>query len=293
MADQQLLSRRQILALFGAGTGMAIVGAQGQQTQPSADGNVLGGADNMPAPYKVGESTYKGPLSVRSEVPQEDGITFIQTDAGNNDQFALHHYNGGWGQQGLDVTSLDAEEANITRENIRETADPRPDAHVERRYQQHERVVNSSTPVGSRFMGRAKQIAPGDETGITNTSFEEIARLPLPWVDSPPNMVPVLQSWISVSSDDTGETATVAVTNQSRGTGGSEFNNFKTGTGTSTNHYYGEVYLNEYTQTTGQKYHTSNRWGEFDISVQAKVSGGSSGATVYKESLVALTWEVI
>jgi hypothetical protein len=65
----------------------------------------------MAQAYKVGEGTYKGPLSVRSDVPQEDGITFIQTDAGkNNDMFAIQHYNGGWSDQGLDLPAVNTDE---------------------------------------------------------------------------------------------------------------------------------------------------------------------------------------
>jgi len=114
MSDRKLFTRRQILSVFGGATGLAIVGVEGQET--STNGNLLGGTSNMAQAYKVGEGTYKGPLSVRSDVPQEDGITFIQTDAGsNNDMFAIQHYNGGWSEQGLDLPSVNTEKATINK----------------------------------------------------------------------------------------------------------------------------------------------------------------------------------
>jgi len=123
MSDRTLFSRRQILSLFGGATGAAIVGVNGQ-TSNTANGNLTAGTDNMPAPYQVGEATYKGPQSVRSEVPQEDGTTFIVTDAGsNNDQFAIEHYNSGWARQGMNTTSLDTDE-----QSIRGRLDTAPDA---------------------------------------------------------------------------------------------------------------------------------------------------------------------
>lgn len=116
MSEDNIFTRRQILALFGGATGLAIV-AKSQDGSNPATGDLVGGADDMAAPYRVGENTYKGPLSVRSEVPQEDGITFIQTDAGSaNDRFAVYHYNSGsWGQRGLDVPALSADDINNIR----------------------------------------------------------------------------------------------------------------------------------------------------------------------------------
>jgi len=114
MSDK-LLTRRQVMALFGSGLGAAIV-ADTQAASNVDDGNVYGGTNAMAQAYKVGEGTWKGPLSARSEVPQENGNDFIQTDAGsNNDKFAFYHYNDGWSKQGWDVTSLSSERlANVS-----------------------------------------------------------------------------------------------------------------------------------------------------------------------------------
>ena len=106
MSDHTL-SRRQLIALLGGGpVAAAIIG----EAQTNSNGNLYGGtANNMPDAKKVGERTWKGPVSVRSTVPEENGNTFIQTDAGpENNQFAFHHYNNGWGKQGLDVSLLSA-----------------------------------------------------------------------------------------------------------------------------------------------------------------------------------------
>lgn len=122
--DDKLLSRRQVLGIFGASTGAAIIGG-GQANLGSGDGqgNLYGGAAEMAAPYKIGERMWKGPISVLSEIPEEDGNDFMQTDAGdNNDQYALHHYNGGWSKQGLDTKSVTTEHVgNVTWASSYET----------------------------------------------------------------------------------------------------------------------------------------------------------------------------
>lgn len=108
--SKYLLTKRDVLKLFGAGTGSAIVaGGAGLEGDDSGD-RLRMGAANMAELYKVGPGTWKGPLSVRADVPQQDGNDFIQTDAGpNNDQYAFHHYDGGWSKQGWDLgpTSID------------------------------------------------------------------------------------------------------------------------------------------------------------------------------------------
>jgi len=148
MSDRTLFSRRQILSLFGGATGAAIVGVNGQ-TSNTANGNLTAGTDNMPAPYQVGEATYKGPQSVRSEVPQEDGTTFIVTDAGsNNDQFAIEHYNSGWARQGMNTTSLDTGEQNNSVYWATEDEYPR---------WSDVQSLADSVPVGATIMLEARQ----------------------------------------------------------------------------------------------------------------------------------------
>lgn len=112
--DDKLLTRRQILGFFGASTGAAIVGT-GAANLESGDGqgNLYGGVAEMAEPHKIGENMWKGPLSVRSDIPKQDGNDFIQTDAGpSNNQYAMHHYNGGWSKQGLDAKSVSADKTD-------------------------------------------------------------------------------------------------------------------------------------------------------------------------------------
>ena len=121
MSDEKrsLLTRRQVMALFGGtGIGAAIVAEGAVGPESTGGGDIVGGADGMPAPYKVGEMMWKGPLSVRSEVPQEDGVTYIQTDAGDqNDRFKFHHYNGGWGDVGMEGSDLRYESVSLVGQN--------------------------------------------------------------------------------------------------------------------------------------------------------------------------------
>lgn len=106
------LSRRQVLAIFGAGVGTAVVASGSNDMDgggPETGGTSLqAGASNMAGLNRVGERLWKGPNSVRSDVPKEDGNDFIATDAGpNNDQYELYHYSGGsWQRQGFKLREL-------------------------------------------------------------------------------------------------------------------------------------------------------------------------------------------
>lgn len=106
---QTLFTRREIVEFFGA-SGAAMVGVKAENT----DTSLLGGADNMSHAYQVGGGLYKGPLSVRSDVPEEDGLTFIQTDAGSDGEiYSLYHYSDGkWVQQGMDLQSVRTSRVN-------------------------------------------------------------------------------------------------------------------------------------------------------------------------------------
>lgn len=116
--NRGLLSRRQVLAMFGGTSlGIALVGGAASESFGGSDaGSLYGGTSAMAELYKIGPNTWKGPLSVRSEVPETDGNSFWQTDAGSsNDQFAFYHYDGGWSKQGWDVTSLSADRTDTKR----------------------------------------------------------------------------------------------------------------------------------------------------------------------------------
>jgi len=132
----------------------------------------------MAQAYKVGEATYKGPLSVRSDVPQEDGITFIQTDAGdNNDLFAIQHYNGGWSEQGLDLPSVNTEEQSNVYTRIFDSSDD-PSAVKEAiesasrgdsfKFGSGEHYLSSVTPVtvpdGVKIEGQEAGLEVSDDT---------------------------------------------------------------------------------------------------------------------------------
>lgn len=116
MSDERtLLNRRQLLGIFGATLGGAVVGGAANDVDgDGAAGAVMqAGAANMAGLRKVGDGIWHGPLSVRSDVPKEGGNKFIQEDAGaNNDRFKVHLYNGGWSPQGFEMPEIATEEAN-------------------------------------------------------------------------------------------------------------------------------------------------------------------------------------
>lgn len=110
------LTKRDVMKLFG-GLGVGAIIAEGSRGDLDGDGggaSTFLGAAEMSSHQKVGEGMWKGPLSARSSVPQEDGNDFLQTDAGpNGNLYALHHYDSGWSVQGLDVPELEVDEATI------------------------------------------------------------------------------------------------------------------------------------------------------------------------------------
>jgi len=173
------------LAVFGGTAGLGVAGGGQGAISPDSGGDLVGGGNNMPAPFKVGERTWKGPLSVRSSVPAEDGNTFIQTDAGpSGDLFASHHYNGSWTKKGLE-----ASEATIDRDVSLNDSSTSPSSNGEVRRNGGDVLVYSGgssrnlSNVGSGGTG-VTQIATGTvtasggsipavQTTITNISTDD------------------------------------------------------------------------------------------------------------------------
>lgn len=117
--DSRHLSRRELLALFGTAATLAIIGIDGS-TRLNRSGNGASAVERswMSAPFEVGAGVWMGTLAARSDVPRRDGTTFIQTDAGSDDdQFAFYQYDGGWSKRGFDLTSVRAGTASVANIN--------------------------------------------------------------------------------------------------------------------------------------------------------------------------------
>jgi len=144
--------------------------------------------------------------------------------------------------------------------------------------------------VGSREQAWIRRlVGDSDAAGITSTSWVTATPdLIFGQIRTPPNKMPVLTLYLKMQSEDSGETMSVQVTTPHHGSTNPIFET-STGTGTATNEVFAERRL------SGTKWAeaSSEPYTEFAFRVNAKVSGGSTGGRIHKDSTLMLDYEVI
>ena len=173
---------------------------------------------------------------------------------------------------------------------IADRRDPRPDADIVETETYDGRVANSQFPTGTLIPTTPTRMITSKETGITSTSWTEIGDLYYGWLESPPNMVPILRGVFAVASDDSGESVSVRVRHQ---TNDGSTTGWLIGIESSTDTGLGEVITDQaYINEAGEP-GTGFQGKMMKFLVEAKVSGGSNGGTVYPSSALMLEHEVL
>jgi len=167
--------------------------------------------------------------------------------------------------------------------------DPRPDADIVDTETYGGRVANSQLTTGTLIPTTPTRLITSKETGITSTSWTQIGALYYGWLESPPNMVPILRGVFDVTSNDSGETVSVRVRHQDNDESNTGWHiGMTSDTGTSRQVITDQVYVNEDGQPGTGFQGAMMKW-----IVEVKVSGGSTGATVHPSSSLVLEHEVI
>jgi len=167
--------------------------------------------------------------------------------------------------------------------------DPRPDADIVDTEAYGGRVANSQLTTGTLIPTTPTRLIPTEESGITSTTWTEIGSLYYGWLESPPSLVPILRGVFDVESGDSGESVSVRVRHQTNdGSVTGWFIGIESDTGTSRQQITDQVYINEDGEPG-----TGYQGAMMKFLVEAKVSGGTTGGTVYPSSSLIVEHEVL
>lgn len=259
-----------------------IAAAAGAQFAGEAEA-LEGGSMAQTEPNNVAGDLYKGPDAGKGDVDPKIERMYVAVDT----QVTYYGDGNNWVKMGVGSSQEPVPSVTTDESVIKTDRDPRPDADIISISDSRE-VLASQFPVGSSLTGSPGRLLTEDVSGITSTSWTEIgSQLLYGYIKSPPNTVAMVRAIIDMSSDDSGETLEVGITTPNHGT--PPIATVKTGSGTNRDPYPIRFYPSEIDNQTS----VSNDLGQLGFQLVARVSGGSTGGTVYETSSVAFDYEVI
>lgn len=280
------LSRRALLKAAG---GVAALGATGATATVEVGDMAIGEATRVD-----GTDIWVGPDAGTADVDPDTARVYKAVDT----QIEYYGTGSSWEQMGVGsqsepvpeghFDSLSADDATINDIGAKLADEEYRDGAPARRIV-HENSESMLATVGTVVPTTPTRLVPTEESGITSTGWTELSSLYYGWLESPPNLVPIFRGVFDIQSNDSGETLQVRVRHVTND--GSESDvalSVQTGTGTDREQIHDQVYFNEEASPGTGSHQSFIKWV-----VEAKVSGGTTGGTVYPASAIILEHEVV
>lgn len=179
------------------------------------------------------------------------------------------------------------ESLSTEKQSITGTSTPLPDSDTITTAGIEGEVQHAHFPSGGGFDSQPTRFVDHKVTGITSQSWTAIGP-PITYgdIDHLPNLVPLVRLNAKVQSNDSGEVALIGLTTEDRGIQ-NPIVDVESGDGTGVNEVIEVFYPDTYDNLLSQN-DTMLKW-----QLVARVTGGTSGMTIYPETSIKYGWEVV